>query len=399
MTCFHCGATLEKSDIFCIKCQTPVLTEDDAALVHFNKTVQDADLIQYSNTARVTSSLPQPFNSNYTESSRFSSSLPQPFNSSHTENRQFTNNVRITDEIKSPRDIKPHRDIKPPGDIEPHNNTEESDEEQSGYQGSRLKLILITVGVCLALVGVGFYFLIQPPATQGNRTDRVPAISSGGSSQSGTASGSASVGSSAVTSITLLEDGRIQSVFHVKINETIVLQARLEPDGANAEVNWSSGDPEILDIVQTGSGGLEARITGKAAGVVDIIVSAGAVEESYQISIDDFPVHIQLADAIEYTNTAIWLSLLWTTGPDADYESLLKRDPDSRKWVMEDLNGVIDIEPVFSIENKSFVIGIPNTGKSFYLFSDMTGHYQNPDGSESDDFSWWFSTTQIEAEG
>ena len=33
MTCSHCGAKLNKKDILCLRCGTPVLTEDDITLM------------------------------------------------------------------------------------------------------------------------------------------------------------------------------------------------------------------------------------------------------------------------------------------------------------------------------------------------------------------------------
>ena len=420
MTCFHCGAQLNSNDIFCSKCKTPVLTEDDAALANFNRALQESGLTQFNSAARIAGSLPEPFNSYPEKTTRTPDPLPEPFNSYPTSVPRPKTKMRgetrgeaqseIRDEIrgKSEPPAKADKFADKFADEFSFEFAEESVEEKTGYTGSRLKLILITIFVFLAVLVAAFYFLIihptgapipRPGSTGGISTGDTGTPQGDASAGSSSSTGGMGTGSSAVSSIKLTDDGREQSEFHVRINETIVLQARLGPEGADAEVTWASGDPEILDVVQTGSGGRDARITGRAAGVVDIIVSAGGIEANYPIFVDDFPLHVQLADAIEYTTTTIWITILWMTGPDADYETLLIRDPDSRQWVMEDFSSGIDVSPVFNFENKSFVIEIPATDMSFYLFNDMTGHSQNSDGTNSEDFIWWFSTIHIEPEG
>jgi len=185
------------------------------------------------------------------------------------------------------------------------------------------------------------------------------------------------------------------------VDEVVTLHAQILPEGVDANVTWTSSDPDILDILSFSHNGLEAAINGKFPGVADIIMTAGDFEMTYAVFVDDLPLHIQLENAINNRNEDIWLTITWTSGEhnESGLKTLFERDSETREWIMEGAYSRSEPEPIFSNTNNAFTIGFADTPRVFYFFADSTGHYRNPDGTDDEDFIWEFMTTLIEPEG
>jgi len=375
MQCFHCGAKLEKTDIFCIRCQTPVLTEDDAALVNYQFTVQEQDDSQYSGTAKYTESFTDPKTPRYTNFDTMKGFEPK---------KETIKPKHANIPVKTPKEqIDPYYDEELP--------------EKKG--NNRLAVIFVTIFVCLTIVGVGFYLLIRPSSAPppGTNPPTTPTETTNENAPDETRP--ADEEPLSISSILVLNNGRVQDKFQVGVGETITLQARIQPAWIEENIIWISSDPDILTVKHLTENGHEAEITGIFPGVADIILTAGDFEIDYPVYVDDLPVQVQLENAINKAGTSIWLTILWSSGPEADYETLLKRNPDSDLWTMEGISSVIDINPTFMLVNNALTIRLPTSDDVYYLFSDNTGFYGTPNDPDNDTFIWWFMTINIDPEG
>ena len=376
MNCFHCGAKLEKSDIFCMRCETPVLTEDDASLVNYKNNLPEGDEFNSGDTAR------------YVDSGSFSLKNPDSYN-------KIDANAAKRSNFDSSFNNAQYIDFSQDDDL---NIEWQSDDRQSGSKNRHAAVVIITIVICLALLGIVAYFLIQPPRSQ-PRSGSDPAVSTddGGAVQAG--SGAGSVHSSTVTAINVSVDGRVQTEFHTRVNDTVSLRAHIVPAGADAGISWESTDPDILEVVLLDSNGLEAQITGKTAGVADIVLSAGDFSVAYIVFVDNLPPHVQLENAVANTNSSVWITISWTSGHNSGQEFLIERNQSSQGWSLESESGKDEVVPVFKTETNAFVIGFDDATDKYYLFADNTGFFGSPEIDNNDEFIWWFMTTQIEHEG
>ncbi|MDR2572671.1 MAG: hypothetical protein LBD23_20585 [Oscillospiraceae bacterium] len=385
MTCFNCGAKLEKSDIFCIRCETPVLTEDDTALLHYAKQQTDDD--EYGDTANYSDSMPI-----INVTPNFTSSLSgnisgQPSTSRYNESLSHSDSARsLKPELPEPEQTEPVK-----------------------QKFSFPAIVSITIVVCFAIIGVVMYYLVFSPDTPNDVVDPDnPVINNNGNNGNNGSNGNdedpqntpdTTGAHQQVSSITITSGGRVQTEFHTRVSETISLSARIEPEGTDADVIWTSSDPDVLEVVATDQGGTEAQITGIIAGVADIIVRAGDIEIDFVVFIDDFPIHAQLEDAILNTNTEIWVVITWTSGPFENQSTIFERSGNVSQWIVDDASERSQVQLSFAMENNVFRIELPTSSRIYYLFADSTGYYRYPDGTDTDYFTWEFMTSQLDAQG
>ena len=409
MQCKHCGGKLDKTDIFCIRCKTPVLTEDD-----------DVTSMLHTNIARLTTNTPQSDDAELTDANTFSGDAPNSDDTTladttlSTDTAPYRKSDTSTDAVPNSDTVR-FTNTSPSADATPQN----TDAAQSANEptkksklpefydppkkkNSRAAVIITTILVCVTLMGIGLYFLIRPSVPQQDTTSSVIQVDTDDDPEQGdsdTDTDPIRTQPQAVTSIMLSSGGRAQTEFHTRVNETILLQAQLEPEGVYANITWESSDPDVLDVVPFDSSGQVANITGKAAGVADIIVTAGGIEMAFVVFVDDLPMHVQLENAVENGNESIWLTMRWIGGQRSGQEVLYERTVDSHQWTMEDASGISVVEPTFAMEDNAYTISFPTTTRVFYLFADGTGHFRNPDGSENEDLTWEFMTIRIHPEG
>jgi len=384
MQCFHCGAKLDKSDIFCSRCKTPVLTEDDAALVNYQFTNTEPDDSFYDSTVKYTDS-----------NNRFDSSKFIDFNNVAGLNSKQNSGTPqyINVPIKTPKDqFDPYRD-----EFQNNDNFRPTVRRKK-KSSNRLTVILLTLLVCITITGVGLYLLIRPSGTGQQGSQPSGSVTQDGSDESGTASGSEEE-TLTVSSIIVLSGGRAQTEFHAGVDEIVTLQAQIQPVWIEEDIIWTSSDPDVLEVRQTTENGSEAEIMGIMPGVADIILTSGDFEINFIVYVDNLPIHVQLENAIENSGTSIWLTLLWNTGPNADYETLFKRDPDTNLWIMESIEGSNDINPTFTPVNNALTFNLPTSDNVYYLFADNTGFYGTLNDPDNDTFIWWFITIPTEGEG
>ena len=108
MYCIHCGGQMSKSDIFCSRCKTPVLTEDDiASLPH---------------TAAVILTIPETHVDNAPGSgtARYTETSSNPIPNVSSETARLTNNGQL---IKTAPPNEPQRHPAPPQPSSPARHT------------------------------------------------------------------------------------------------------------------------------------------------------------------------------------------------------------------------------------------------------------------------------------
>ena len=383
MNCLQCGAKLEKTDIFCIKCETPVLTDDDIILMPNAETTKFVNEAQYID--------PKPHSNEILYTAELKSATAK-----------FDAQYNTVDNLI----IEKARD---PGLSDENGDTKFYDLQSGGFDKKRnnRKAVIITSAVAFVLAaGFGLFLFLSSSGTKPDDPDAASPVS--GSAENDNAvtvppAAGRDISDSApapdVTEIILLSNGRVQTEFHTKVGASVLLQAKLGPEGADADVLWSSSDPEVLDVRSSVSNGSEAFIVGVAAGVADIIVSAGGVEFYYIVFVDNMPFHVQLENAVADEGTSVWLTLFWSGSAAAGRETGFEREAGSSVWNMEDASGRVEVVPVFGSENDAFIFELTGIPGVYFLFGDGSGYIRYPDGTENEDFEWSFMTTLIEPEG
>jgi len=353
------------------------LTEDDAALINYQYAVQESDDSSFPGTAR------------YTD--------PKSDTGSPVFN-DFDTVMNL--DPKESSSIPRYRDKPKPGARNIRKNDYAKDELPEVNISNRTTVILVTIFVCIALLGVVFYLIIRPSGNQQPSAERPSTETVAGEDENEpTDLVTEDEEPLEITSILVSLDGRTQNEFHAGVNETVTLQARIQPEWIETDIIWISSDPEILEITHLTENGSQAQITGIFPGVADIILSANDFEIYFVVYVDDLPIHTQLENAVNNSGMSVWLTILWTSGPDADYETLFKRDTDSDLWVTETQSGTNDISPTFIPVNNALTISLPTSDKVYYLFADNTGFYGNLGSPDNEDFRWWFFTIEDELAG
>ena len=202
-----------------------------------------------------------------------------------------------------------------------------------------------------------------------------------------------------VRGINLFSNGRLQTEFHVNVGETVMLTSGLIPEGASADVLWSSSDIEVIEVTQTDSSGFEAKIVGVGPGVADIIVSAGGVEENFVVYVDNLSIIMQFENALNDEDLPIWLTISWMNPDIMGQEIVFERDQSNQLWTMESAAERGPVNPTFVNENGIFTIRFPDADNIYFLFDDSTGFYGHHGDPNNEIFIWWFKTEIIEPEG
>jgi len=392
MNCLQCGAPLEKSDIFCIKCETPVLTDDDIILM------PNAETTKFVNEAQYKDPNPHVDDVVYTAELKHATAK---FAGENSLDSLLIEKAQATAPAPSPA----------PSGAVINGDTRQYDRPSGGRTkkgGNRKAVTMTAVIVCFFVIGFGLFLILSSRGRNNEVPETAPPVNNI-SVQEDTERAlppampdmpaEQLAAPPDVTSIVLMVNGRAQTEFHAMVNESISLMALLEPEGSVAEVFWLSSDPDVLDVKPGGYGGFEAVIVGIAAGVADIIVTAGDVELNYVVFVDNMPSHVQLENAVANAGTPVWLTLTWLDAAATGSETLFERSDGSNVWHMENAFGRNEVHPAFGNENNAFIIELPDSTRIYYLFADGTGHLSNPDGSDKEDFLWFFMTTLIEPEG
>jgi hypothetical protein len=268
-------------------------------------------------------------------------------------------------------------------------------------KGSNLKAVLITIAVaCAVIMGIFLFMILRPSDAQRNGAD--PSLPAPGAED--TTGAGITAGSQTATMIHIYRDGMVQTDFHTMVGETVLLRARIEPEGAEGNIVWTSSDPLVLEVVQLDQRGLEASITGLTAGVEDLYVRVGNFEISYTVFIDNQPMHLQLENAIENNNTPIWLTITFHDGSDEGDVISFERDIARNVWLMEDSADQIEVDPIFGRDGSALTMGFRGQAGAFstevfYFFANGSGHLSSPQSGSEEQLSWWFITYMIEPEG
>ena len=390
MKCMHCGAQLDKSDILCLRCGTPVLTEDDISLMPNAVTTRFINEV-HSNTG----SLENDFSLHGSDTLHVDHVLPV-----------VPAEPKITAQPGDP--VQPRVSAQPRVSVQPRVSARQKNGVQYEDQlyevqpkGGNIKAVLITIAVAFAVITGIFLFIILRP-TDAQRDGADPSLSASGAEDS-TGTG-ITAGSQPATMIYVYIDGLMQTDFHTMVGETVLLRARIEPEGIEGNIVWTSSDPLVLEVAQLDQRGLEASITGIAAGVEDLYVRVGDFEVSFTVFIDNQPMHLQLANAIDSNNTPIWLTITFNNGSNDGDVISFERDIDRNIWLMEDSTDQIEVDPLFSRDGNALTMrfrgpaGVFST-EVFYFYANGSGHITSPQSGSEERLSWWFITYMIEPEG
>jgi len=362
MNCINCGEPLHKNDIFCINCETPVYTDDDLALMG-SMDVDGSDISD------------DPVQDTIMRSS----------------------SGRIFDSLSRKRNSAGNK------------QSDDSNKDYNKKNNSGRNAIIITAAVVFAVVfGFILYLWLSSSSPGQTGPNPLPPVVNG----DGNVNGSEDPANPddivvtptpdvifGVTSIEVLRGGRVQTEFHVSVGETVLLTSRLSPEGTTGNVTWSSSDPEILEVTQSDPSGVEAKVVGLKAGVEDIIVTVDDIEVRYIVFVDTMPITMQLENALSDPETPIWLTISWLDDSLFGQERVFERDSETGTWTLESATERGEVEPTFENDDGIIIISFPDTDLMYYLFDDATGYYKNLDGTEIEDFMWWFKTTLIEPEG
>jgi len=368
MDCLHCGVQLDKSDILCLRCGTPVLTEDDISLMPNAVTTR---------------------------------SINEAHSSTGSRDDDFSLRGSDTQHIDP---AEPVATDQPTVTAQPTTGVHDEDTPNKAQpSGSNLKAVLITIAAALTVIAGIFLFMILRP-TEAKRNDADPSLSTPGT-EDPTGAG-ITTSPSSIEIIYVYRDGQVQFDFHTMVGETVLLRATIEPEGVEGNIIWTSSDPLVLDVAQVDERGLEARITGIAAGVEDLHLKVGGYEISYTVFIDNQPMHLQLENAIDSNNTPIWLTVTLydgSNGGDGDVIRL-ERDIDRNIWLMEVSNDQFEVDPLFSRDGSALTMGFQGQAglfgaEVFYFFANGSGHMSSPQSGSEVHLSWGFITSMIEPEG
>jgi len=423
MDCLNCGEKLGKSDIYCISCESPVLTEDDVSTMLSTDSSKYIDIVTNAGSEQASDTMPyieQEFSqgSDVAESGVPDPDIPDDVALMYehqngdslnglTENGKKPNSMtRIYHNAKSKaKAVERLKGISLRGFIR-KDNTPEDDELSEPLPESKVSrpvVIAGTIVACFALIGVGLFFLIRSPEVPDEHVpvDPKPIIAETTvrPEQTDPVYEPVSHVKQDVSAIDVSSNGHMLTTFHTLVDDVVLLRAHVFPEDIDAEITWSSSDTEVLVVIPVDQIGFEAEIRGIAAGIVDIVLTVDDFVATYEVYVDNYPIHQQLDDAIENTDTEIWLTLTWVSGQQAGQEVMFERSGENQYWHMLEPFGVKAIDPVFSIDGNALTIRNPDEHKVYYLFAAGIGQYKNPDGTENEEFIWEFSTTRIEPEG
>ncbi|MCL2819315.1 MAG: Ig-like domain-containing protein [Oscillospiraceae bacterium] len=356
MNCLNCGAELHKNDIFCINCETPVLTDEDLAALA-NMDVEEIDIDRID---KLTMSSGRLFDS----LSLKENDIPDA----------KTNEDGINDDFiprKKSKNRKPF-------------------------------YIAAAAVLCAVIIGFAVFLMLRPSAHDNDEPYGDPEHTTGDGEESRTGDNGDDIPEviiPAIASIAVLNNGRVQTEFHVSVGESVGLTSKLLPDGALGDVTWLSSDPEVVEVSQPDPSGTEAIIRGLAPGVADIIVKSGDIEETFIVFVDNLSLIMQLENALEDDETAIWLTISWIDADRTEQEVVFERDLENQMWTMESAIERGDIVPTFVNANGAIIMSLPDSAKMYHLFEDGMGFYGNPGETGNEYFMWWFKTTLVEPEG
>jgi len=415
--CLNCDAKLHKDDIFCLECESPVLTEDDITLMPNAATTRVLNELDYNESSldgsapvvddAIISAAPTGDTMSYSEDALQVSSVA---NTKKERKRSQNRLPRQKSGAPPKREVTHAQEATPNQDTTKKHDIRQARKAQPANKSSRNTLVAIALIILVAVLAVSIFVFMRPTPSLQDETGLSTPVSDIGEDaiQSDFAQDGAepappvsqeTLEDTYVTSIILFRDGRAQTEFHTKLDEVVTLHAQLLPEGSTAAITWTSSDPDVLEIISFGPNGSEASVVGKVPGVVDITVSAGNFEMSYIVFVDDYPMHIQLQNAINNKDEPLWLILTWTSGQHNGDETVFEWDDDIGEWIMEGAYSMSQPEPIFGETNNALTIGFEDTQRVYYFFADGTGHYRNPDGTNDEDFVWIFKRALIEPEG
>jgi len=88
-----------------------------------------------------------------------------------------------------------------------------------------------------------------------------------------------------VVSVTITYDGNPRTEFTAKIGEVVPLRVRVEPPGIEVDIDWSSSDEEVFDVVPVDIGRVGVNVTGKGEGTATLTVVVGNMEATCTVRV------------------------------------------------------------------------------------------------------------------
>jgi len=207
-----------------------------------------------------------------------------------------------------------------------------------------------------------------------------------------------------VYSLEVVHENETVTELSINENDTIQLTAMVDYSGNGINITWESSNQQIFDIVSVSADGTEALLVALLRGNATLIVTSGDMIFTYLIRVNenaiiendfidspDDSLHIQLRDAILYTNDGITLTILWF---DSEI-TIFERAQNSSSWMMQGRRGDNrEVFPTFRDEEQALTIAWERTSDTrlYFLYGDGTGKFGNRDGTRIEQLRWELTT-------
>jgi hypothetical protein len=151
------------------------------------------------------------------------------------------------------------------------------------------------------------------------------------------------------------------------------------------EAEYNNAESSILNIVKT-------RVLGPDT-VNDVRALIAKLGDTYMYgnipnnsSLRE-PLNVQFYNIVTNTTDAVRLPVRWSNGEFTTFF----RETGSTDWSMTTRAGATgDALPTFAMNGDIISIAFPTTDKLYYLLSNFTGRFSNPDGTGSESMTWTF---------
>ena len=207
-----------------------------------------------------------------------------------------------------------------------------------------------------------------------------------------------------VTSVIIVyANQEIPDEFTMRLGEPpIPLNTRVEPIGNRAQINWSSSDSSVVEVMPSNPQGTSADIRANGIGNAWLTVEVGGVIDTCLIRVTEQggdepspppPPAIMTSLTVYETilNTSDWVRLTadWPDWTGGNRPTVFERDKGSLVWIMRGRSGETRVvDPIFSHRGDALIIGFPTTTSQYFIYDDKTGVF----GSSNERLTWQFET-------
>jgi len=389
--CVFCGTNLTENDIFCFNCGKPVEESPYSSNTQslFVSSAPTPPLtpppVQYTPPPVAPPPPPLPPQTQYTPPPPVQP-ITQPLHS----DQQSPHSPPLQQQQYQPFKQQPHLyppQSPPPPVQPPFNQTQQKPVGKKKISTTTAVvsiaaafIVLLSVGLFLFFDPLDFFNRSSSPSGQGGSQNP------GDIHQSPEPTAQPTPDSSrAVENILIEHMGNTVIVLELMKGDNTTLHLTLEPNVAIANIEWTSSDKNIFNVIPTGTRGTEARIEAVSEGVATLSVKSGDTIRECIIIVhkEESPDYhdSQLSEFFENinnTNMELRLIVYWVDGPQEGRESIYYRERHSNVWMIRRVTGVVDeIDPEFGFSDGALTISWPvmDYNRTHFFFEDGTGYF------------------------